>query len=71
MSLLKNKKGLIMGVAIRRSIGGISKNWRMSAVSFYLFSESLKKSASASKSLGSKLTIDCNVKTNNKLKTLF
>ncbi len=75
MSLLKNKKGLIMGVANERSIAwGISKKLSNEGadLAFTYVGESLKKRVvPLADSLGSKLTIDCNVEIEQQIKDTF
>ncbi len=75
MSLLKNKKGLIMGVANERSIAwGISKKLANEGaeLAFTYVGESLKKRViPLANSLGSKLTIDCNVENEQQIKDTF
>ena len=75
MSLLKNKKGLIMGVANERSIAwGISKKLANEGaeLAFTYVGDSLKKRVlPLANSLGSKLTIDCNVETEQQIKDTF
>ena len=75
MSLLKNKKGLIMGVANERSIAwGISKKLSNEGadLAFTYVGESLKKRVvPLADSLGSKLTIDCNVENEQQIKDTF
>ena len=75
MSLLKNKKGLIMGVANERSIAwGISKKLANEGaeLAFTYVGDSLKKRVlPLANSLGSKLTIDCNVENEQQIKDTF
>ncbi len=75
MSLLKDKKGLIMGVANERSIAwGISKKLANEGaeLAFTYVGESLKKRViPLADSLGSKLTIDCNVENEQQIKDTF
>ena len=75
MSLLKDKKGLIMGVANERSIAwGISKKLSNEGadLAFTYVGESLKKRVvPLADSLGSKLTIDCNVENEQQIKDTF
>tara|TARA_Y100001958_G_C21210115_1_gene535923 strand:- start:449 stop:1234 length:786 start_codon:yes stop_codon:yes gene_type:complete len=75
MSLLKNKKGLIMGVANERSIAwGISKKLASEGaeLAFTYVGDSLKKRVlPLANSLGSKLTIDCNVENEQQIKDTF
>ena len=75
MSLLKNKKGLIMGVANERSIAwGISKKLASEGaeLAFTYVGDSLKKRVlPLASSLGSKLTIDCNVENEQQIKDTF
>ena len=75
MSLLKNKKGLIMGVANERSIAwGISKKLSSEGaeLAFTYVGDSLKKRVlPLANSLGSKLTIDCNVENEQQIKDTF
>jgi enoyl-[acyl-carrier protein] reductase I len=75
MSLLKNKKGLIMGVANERSIAwGISKKLANEGaeLAFTYVGDSLKKRVlPLASSLGSKLTIDCNVENEQQIKDTF
>ena len=75
MSLLKNKKGLIMGVANERSIAwGISKKLASEGaeLAFTYVGDSLKKRVlPLANSLGSKLTIDCNVESEQQIKDAF
>ena len=75
MSLLKNKKGLIMGVANERSIEwGISKKLASEGaeLAFTYVGDSLKKRVlPLASSLGSKLTIDCNVENEQQIKDTF
>ena len=75
MSLLKNKNGLIMGVANERSIAwGISKKLSSEGaeLAFTYVGDSLKKRVlPLANSLGSKLTIDCNVENEQQIKDTF
>ncbi len=75
MSLLENKKGLIMGVANERSIAwGISKKLASEGaeLAFTYVGDSLKKRVlPLANSLGSKLTIDCNVENEQQIKDTF
>ena len=75
MSLLKGKKGLIMGVANNRSIAwGIAKKLSEhgAELAFTYLGDALKKRVvPLAESLGSKFTISCNVENKNDIKNLF
>ena len=75
MSLLKGKKGLIMGVANDRSIAwGISKKLSEhgAELAFTYLGDALKKRVvPLAESLGSKFTINCNVENKDDTVNLF
>jgi enoyl-[acyl-carrier protein] reductase I len=75
MSLLKNKKGLIMGVANNRSIAwGIAKKLSEhgAELAFTYLGDSLKKRViPLAESLGSKFTVNCDVESNKDTINLF
>ena len=75
MSLLKGKKGLIMGVANDRSIAwGIAKKLSEhgAELAFTYLGDALKKRVvPLAESLGSKFTISCNVENKDDIKNLF
>jgi enoyl-[acyl-carrier protein] reductase I len=75
MSLLKGKKGLIMGVANNRSIAwGIAKKLSEhgAELAFTYLGDALKKRVvPLAESLGSKFTISCNVENKDDIKNLF
>jgi len=75
MSLLKNKKGLIMGVANDRSIAwGIAKKLSEhgAELAFTYLGDALKKRVvPLAESLGSKFTISCNVENKDDIMNLF
>ena len=75
MSLLKGKKGLIMGVANNRSIAwGIAKKLSEhgAELAFTYLGDSLKKRVvPLAESLGSKFTISCNVENKDDITNLF
>ena len=75
MSLLKNKKGLIMGVANDRSIAwGIAKKLSEhgAELAFTYLGDSLKKRViPLAESLGSKFTVNCDVESNKDTINLF
>jgi enoyl-[acyl-carrier protein] reductase I len=75
MSLLKGKKGLIMGVANDKSIAwGIAKKLSEhgAELAFTYLGDALKKRVvPLAKSLGSKFTINCNVENKNDTVNLF
>ena len=75
MSLLKGKKGLIMGVANDRSIAwGIAKKLSEhgAELAFTYLGDALKKRVvPLAESLGSKFTINCNVENKNDTPNLF
>ena len=75
MSLLKEKKGLIMGVANNRSIAwGIAKKLSEHGAElvFTYLGDSLKKRVvPLAESLGSKFTISCNVENKDDITNLF
>ena len=75
MSLLKGKKGLIMGVANDRSIAwGIAKKLSEhgAELAFTYLGDSLKKRVvPLAESLGSKFTISCNVENKDDITNLF
>ena len=72
--LLKDKKGLIMGVANDRSIAwGISKKLAEhgAELAFTYVGDALKKSNPLADSLGSKFTLDCNVENKDQISNTF
>ena len=75
MSLLKGKKGLIMGVANDRSIAwGIAKKLSENGaeLAFTYLGDALKKRVvPLAESLGSKFTISCNVENKDDIANLF
>ena len=75
MSLLKGKKGLIMGVANNRSIAwGIAKKLSEhgAELAFTYLGDALKKRVvPLAESLGSKFTISCNVENKDDITNLF
>ena len=75
MSLVKGKKGLIMGVANERSIAwGISQKLAEAGaeLAFTYLGDALKKRVvPLAESLGSKFTINCNVENKNDTVNLF
>ena len=75
MSLLKGKKGLIMGVANDRSIAwGIAKKLSENGaeLAFTYLGDALKKRVvPLAESLGSKFTISCNVENKDDITNLF
>jgi len=75
MSLLKGKKGLIMGVANDRSIAwGIAKKLSEhgAELAFTYLGDALKKRVvPLAESLGSKFTISCNVENKDDITNLF
>ena len=75
MSLLKGKKGLIMGVANERSIAwGISKKLAKNGaeLAFTYLGDALKKRVvPLAESLNSNFTLSCNVEDNNEIVKLF
>ena len=75
MSLMKGKKGLIMGVANERSIAwGISKKLAKNGaeLAFTYLGDALKKRVvPLAESLNSNFTLSCNVEDNNEIVKLF
>ena len=75
MSLLNGKKGLIMGVANERSIAwGISKKLSEAGadLAFTYVGDALKKRViPLAQSVGSKITLDCNVEDENQIENTF
>ena len=75
MSLLKGKKGLIMGVANDKSIAwGIAKKLSEhgAELAFTYLGDALKKRVvPLAESLGSKFTISCNVENKDDITNLF
>ena len=75
MSLVKGKKGLIMGVANERSIAwGISKKLSDNGadLAFTYLGDSLKRRVEPlAKSVNSNLVLSCNVENKEEIKNLF
>ena len=75
MTLLHGKKGLIMGVANERSIAwGISKKLSEAGadLAFTYVGDALKKRViPLAQSLGSKITLDCNVEEEKQIEDTF
>jgi len=75
MSLMKGKKGLIMGVANERSIAwGISQKLAEAGaeLAFTYVGDALKKRViPLAESLGSKFTLDCNVENKDQIINTF